>query len=79
MNNIFYKDDIFKCSIAFKNDKKMGVVFENTPSYEKNKKDFENLKNKLNELKNIKKEIEKESSENEIIRKMIKEEENQII
>ena len=57
----------------------MGGVFENTPSYEKNKKDIENLKHKLNELKNIKKEIEKESNENETIRKMIEEEESQII
>ena len=78
-DDIFDKDDIFKCSIAFYNDKIMGGVFENTPSYEKNKKDFENLNHKLNELKNIKKEIEKESIENETIRKMIQEEENQII
>jgi hypothetical protein len=69
--DIFDKDDLFKCSKAFYDDKVMGGVFENTPIYEKNQKDMKKLDEKINELNKIKDEIEKECITNENIRQRI--------
>ena len=71
--DIFDKDDLFKCSKAFYDDKIMGGIFENTPIYEKNQKDLKKFNDKINELNQIKHEIEKECANNEIIRQRIKE------
>ena len=71
--DIFGKDDIFKCSKSIYEDKIMGGIFENTPIYEKNQKDLKKLEDKLNELKNIKNEIEKDCYITEIINQKIKE------
>ena len=71
--NIFVNDDIFKCSKSIYEDKIMGGIFESTPIYEKNQKDLKKLEDKLNELKNIKIEIEKDCYINEIIKQKIKE------
>lgn len=69
--DIFNKKDIFKCSQNLYNDKIMGGIFENTPIYEKNQNDIKNLKNQIEELKKIKKEIEKECFINESINQLI--------
>ena len=71
--DIFGKDDIFKCSKSIYEDKIMGGIFENTPIYKKNQKDLKKLEDKLNELKNIKNEIEKDCYITEIINQKIKE------
>ena len=72
--NIFQKDDIFKCSKAIYDDKILGGVLENTPIFDKNKKDAEIMNKKLKELTKIKNEIEKECFINEEIKKQIQEE-----
>ena len=70
---IFDKDNIVKCSKAIYNDKIMGGLFENTPFYEKSQRDNKIMENKLNELKNIKNEIEKDCIMNESFNQQIKE------
>ena len=74
-DNIFEKDDIFKCSKAIYDDKVLGGVLENTPIFAKNKKEVEMMNKKLKEISKIKNEIEKECFTNENIRKQIEEEE----
>jgi len=74
-DNIFEKDDIFKCSKAIYDDKVLGGVLENTPIFDKNKKEVEMMNKKLKEISKIKNEIEKECFTNENIRKQIEEEE----
>ena len=71
--NIFEKDDLFKCSKAIYDDKILGGVLENTPIFDKNQKDVEMLNKKLKDIINIKKEIEKECFTNEVITKQIEE------
>ena len=71
--NIFEKDDLFKCSKAIYDDKILGGVLENTPIFDKNQKDVEMLNKKLKDITNIKKEIEKECFTNEVITKQIEE------
>ena len=75
LDNIFEKDDIFKCSKAIYDDKVLGGVLENTPIFDKNKKEVEMMNKKLKEISKIKNEIEKECFTNENIRKQIEEEE----
>ena len=72
-DNIFEKDDLFKCSKAIYDDKILGGVLENTPIFDKNQKDVEMLNKKLKDITNIKKEIEKECFTNEVITKQIEE------
>jgi len=72
-DNIFEKDDLFKCSKAIYDDKILGGVLENTPIFDKNQKDVEMLNKKLKDIINIKKEIEKECFTNEVITKQIEE------
>ena len=73
--DIFNRDNIYKCSKAFYEDKILGGEFENTPIYEKNQKDIKDLNKKLEELKKIKNEIEKNCKMNEIIKQRIEESE----
>ena len=75
--NIFEKDDIFKCSKAIYEDKIFGGNFENTPIFDKNKKDVEILSKKIEELSKIKNEIQKDYSLNEEVKKQIEEEERE--
>jgi hypothetical protein len=77
--DIVNQDIIYKCSKTFLEDKIMGGEFENAPIYEKNQKDIKVLSDKLEELKKIKSEIEKEYQMNEKIRQRIEEAEKDLI
>ena len=60
-------DDILKCSKRLYDDKIMGGVFENTPIYEKSKKQIELLKKKLDDLNLIKDKLTNEYKIDKII------------
>ena len=71
--NIFEKDDVFKCSKAIYADKILGGDLENTPIFDMSKSKLEILVKKFLELSNIKNEIEKECLKDEEIKKQIEE------